>query len=217
MSTVFTGFSADMVCTATLHRCLQMSAVQLATEIRERRIASVQLCQLHIDQIRRVNGALNAVVKVCIGVSTNIQQHSCFNVRVFRLAQDRFAEALLEAEAVDEALNLHQNIRTNADFAASTGVVSQRRRTRPRSRSRPRAQTSGTITTTQYSADDSLPEFFGVPCTIKECFAVTGMPQVYKYGCSICISKKLGYDIDAWAPFYTSGRVNRLLGAEKNA
>ena len=65
MSTVFTGFSADMVCTATLHRCLQLSAVQLSTEIRERRITSVELCQLHIDQIRRVNGALNAVVKVC--------------------------------------------------------------------------------------------------------------------------------------------------------
>jgi fatty acid amide hydrolase 2 len=69
----------------------------------------VEVVQLHINRIREVNGALNAVVR------------------------DRFDEALLEARRADE--RLHRE------------------------------------------GPDGLPPLHGVPCTIKECFQLTGMPN----------------------------------------
>jgi hypothetical protein len=74
-------------------------------------VTSEHLVKIHVERIKVVNPAINAVVK------------------------DRFAEALREAKEKD-------------DYIASAG------------------------------ADvGSLPPFFGVPCTIKECFAVAGMPN----------------------------------------
>lgn len=86
---------------------LRMSASGLARAIRSGRITSRFVTETHIAHIRRVNPALNAVVR------------------------ERFAEALREAD--------------EADARVKRG--------------------------------DDLPPLHGVPCTIKEAFALTGMPN----------------------------------------
>lgn len=86
---------------------LTLSATDLARRIRQRDLTSVQAVQAHVDRIRAVNGALNAMVA------------------------ERFDAALEEAREADAL------------------------------------QAKGT----------DLPPLHGVPCSIKECFAVTGMPQ----------------------------------------
>ena len=88
---------------------LSASATELAHWIRTGRVTSRAVVERHIDHIRRVNPALNAVV------------------------EERFDDALEEAERADEAV-----------------------------------RTSG---------PEDLPPFHGVPCTIKEVFAVPGMRQ----------------------------------------
>jgi fatty acid amide hydrolase 2 len=88
---------------------LLQSATRLAEAIRRREVSAVDVVQVHIERIREVNPALNAVVR------------------------DRFDEALAEARAADE-----------------------RARTVP---------------------PEELPPFHGVPCTIKESFALAGMPN----------------------------------------
>ncbi|MHB8879010.1 MAG: amidase, partial [Myxococcaceae bacterium] len=88
---------------------LACSAVELARRIRQGEVTSRRVCEAHIEQIQRVNPAINAVVA------------------------ERFEAALAEADAADAAV-----------------------------RAGPR---------------DSLPPFHGVPCTIKEAFAVRGMPN----------------------------------------
>ncbi len=86
-----------------------MSGVRLARMIREREVSSCEVVEAHIEQIRRVNPALNAVVR------------------------DRFDAARQEARSADERV--------------------------------------------RSSAPGELPPFHGVPCTIKECFALEGMPN----------------------------------------
>ena len=86
---------------------LLRSGVELARLIREQKVTSREVVEVHIDRISRVNGALNAVVK------------------------DRFAEAREEANRADDAVR----------------------------------------------AGQPLGAFHGVPCTIKESFALTGMPN----------------------------------------
>lgn len=88
----------------------RVSATVLAERVRTRAVSSQELVEAHIEAVRRVNPALNAMVA------------------------DRFDAARAEARAADERL------RTVDD---------------PR----------------------SLPPFHGVPCTIKESFALTGMPN----------------------------------------
>ena len=86
-----------------------LSGTRLARLIRERRVGSREVVEAHIERIRRVNPALNAVVA------------------------ERFDEARAEAVRADERVR------------AEPGEL--------------------------------LPPFHGVPCSIKECFALTGMPQ----------------------------------------
>ncbi|MDB5220625.1 MAG: Glutamyl-tRNA(Gln) amidotransferase subunit, partial [Myxococcaceae bacterium] len=88
---------------------LSASGVALARAIRDRLITSRAVVQAHVDRARRVNPALNAIVR------------------------DRYEEALREATIADEKTSsLHR---------------------------------------------DDLPVLHGVPCTIKEAFAVEGMPN----------------------------------------
>ncbi len=87
---------------------LQLSAIELARRIREGTNSSVEVVSVHIEQLERVNGKLNAVVA------------------------SRFDAALAEAKVADT------RVRTNPDF---------------------------------------LGPLHGVPCTIKECFAVQDMPN----------------------------------------
>lgn len=85
------------------------SASKLAELIRKKETSSLEVVNQHIEQIKRVNPVLNAVVK------------------------ERFEEAIIEAKQADEKIK-------------NTPV-------------------------------DKLPAFHGVPCTIKECFALKGMPN----------------------------------------
>ncbi|MBN2494398.1 MAG: amidase [Deltaproteobacteria bacterium] len=87
---------------------LTVSGSELARRIRRGELSSSQAVDVHIEQVRRVNPALNALVR------------------------DRFSHARAEARAAD------------AHLAESR---------------------------------EDLPPFFGVPCSIKESFALTGMPQ----------------------------------------
>lgn len=86
---------------------LTESATSLARRIRSRELTSRQVVEAHVEQARRANPALNAVVA------------------------ERFEAALAEADAADAAL------RSGAEVGP----------------------------------------FHGVPCTIKETFALTGMPN----------------------------------------
>lgn len=88
---------------------LRTSATELARMIRTGKVSSTTVVKAYIDQIRRVNKALNAMVF------------------------DRFAEALHEAEVADA-------------LAASDSKMER-------------------------------PPFYGVPCTVKEAFAVSGCPN----------------------------------------
>ncbi|MCP4867342.1 MAG: amidase [Proteobacteria bacterium] len=88
---------------------LTASAIELARRIRDGEASSVDIVEAHIEQIQRVNGALNAVV------------------------QPRFDVARAEAATADREL-------------AEAGP-------------------------------EELPPLHGVPCTIKECFALEGMKQ----------------------------------------
>lgn len=87
---------------------LTASAIELAARLRAREISSEELVELHIERVRAVNPALNAMV------------------------QDRFDEARAEARAADARLR---------------------------------------------GGEADLPPLLGVPCTIKECFALHGMPN----------------------------------------
>jgi fatty acid amide hydrolase 2 len=88
---------------------LLQSATELARRIRAREVTSREVVDVHIAQVRAVNGTLNAVVR------------------------DRFEAARGEARLADE--------RTLREDPAA------------------------------------LPPLHGVPCSVKECFAVEGMPQ----------------------------------------
>lgn len=88
---------------------LSASGVALARAIRDRRITSLAVVQAHVDRARRVNPALNAIVR------------------------DRYEAALREAAVADE----------------KTSSVHR----------------------------DDLPVLHGVPCTIKEAYALEGMPN----------------------------------------
>lgn len=88
---------------------LRSSATALACAVREGRVSSRALVDLHISRVEEVNPRINAVVAT------------------------RFQEARAEADAWDARVR--------------RGV------------------------------DELLPPFAGVPCTIKECFGVEGMPQ----------------------------------------
>jgi fatty acid amide hydrolase 2 len=90
-------------------RMLKLSGTELARLIRERSVTSAEVVEAHIDQIERVNPALNAVVAT------------------------RFDEARGEAARADLL--------------------------------------------TRSVAPDQLPPLHGVPCTIKESFALAGMPN----------------------------------------
>lgn len=92
-----------------MKRLLTYSATKIAELIRKKEVSATDVVNIHIEQIKRVNPILNAVVK------------------------DRFEEAKNDARKVDEII--------------------------------------------QSGSKDSLPPLFGVPCTIKECFAFQGMPQ----------------------------------------
>ncbi|MBK8256416.1 MAG: amidase [Polyangiaceae bacterium] len=86
---------------------LKLSGLSLAKKIRRKEVSSRTVVEAHIGHIQKVNPVLNAMV------------------------QDRFEEALAEADAADRAL----------------------------------------------VKGDALPPFHGVPCSIKEAFAVRGMPN----------------------------------------
>ena len=88
---------------------LTLSGTALATMIRERQVASVEVVEAHARRVREVNPRLNAMVA------------------------DRFDVARDEARAAD--------LRVAREDCAT------------------------------------LPPFHGVPCTVKECFALTGMPN----------------------------------------
>jgi len=88
---------------------LTLSGSTIAGMIRDKKVSSREAVAVHIEQVRKVNPALNAVVR------------------------DRFEEALLDADRADAMLE-----------AAAPG---------------------------------SLPPFHGVPCSIKECFSLQGMPN----------------------------------------
>jgi len=95
--------------TASSESALHVSATELARRIASREVSSREVVAAHIEQAKRVNPTLNAVVA------------------------DRYAEALREADAADAAL-----------------VKNDARRLGP---------------------------LHGVPFTVKECFALGGMPQ----------------------------------------
>lgn len=91
-------------------RWLTSSAGAMARALRAGQVSSVELVEIHIERIEKVNPVLNAVVA------------------------ERYAEARAEAREADARLS-----------AVKEG--------------------------------EELPPLLGVPCSIKECFALTGMPQ----------------------------------------
>ncbi len=112
---------------------LLASATEMAAAIAAREVTSADVVEAHIEQVRRVNPSINAVV------------------------QDRFEVARAEARAADEAV--------------AAGAP-------------------------------DLPPLHGVPCTIKECFALDGMKQ-----CAGLASKA------ARVPDEEAPTVERLRGA----
>lgn len=88
---------------------LTCSGTKLAELVRKKEVSSFEIVKIHIEQIKKVNPILNAMVK------------------------DRFEEALNEAKEADEK--------------------------------------------TKKLSPEELPPFHGVPCSIKECFALKGMPN----------------------------------------
>lgn len=92
-----------------MNSLLTSSATRLASLIRNREVSSAEVVEAHIQQIRKVNPVINAVV--------------C----------DRFDQARQEAAAADNRVKSSQR--------------------------------------------EELPPFLGVPITIKEAFALTGMPN----------------------------------------
>lgn len=93
---------------------LRASATELARSIRFREVTSRTVVKAHIERIRRVNPAINAVV------------------------EDRFTDALEESDKADELIRASE---------------------------------------TDREGTQRLPPFHGVPCTIKEVFAIPGMRQ----------------------------------------
>ena len=92
-----------------MKKLLTLSGTRLAQMIRTGEVSSLDVVNLHIDHIRKVNPSINAVVK------------------------ERFDAAREEAKEADRRI--------------------------------------------KNSAPESLPLFLGVPCTIKESFMLTGMPN----------------------------------------
>ncbi len=92
-----------------MEEVLTLSGTRLARMIRKQEITSLEVVQLHIDHITKVNPAINALVR------------------------DRFDAARKEARAADRRI--------------------------------------------KQDDPESLPPFLGVPCTIKESFMLTGMPN----------------------------------------
>ncbi len=88
---------------------LQLSATQLAAQIRSKQVSSREVVQAHVDHARKHNPQLNAIVA------------------------ERYEQALAEADAADRLL-------------AEVGAA-------------------------------GVPQFHGVPCTIKESIQVEGMPH----------------------------------------
>ena len=116
-----------------MHPLLYQSGTKLAQHIRERKITSREVVQVHIDHARTVNPGLNAIVA------------------------DRYEQALREADLADEQV--------------------------------------GDLPT------DELPPLHGVPCTIKECFRLTGMPNTSG------LKSRIGTVVDSDAA--TVGRLRR--------
>lgn len=92
-----------------MENLLTYSASKIAELIRKKEVSSSEVVSMHIEQIRRVNPVLNAVVR------------------------ERFEQAITEARDADKII--------------------------------------------KNTPPDKLPPFLGVPCTIKECFALKGMPN----------------------------------------
>ncbi len=92
-----------------MEELLTLSGSRLAEMIRNKEISSREVVDLHIDHIKRINPAINAVVR------------------------DRFDAARSEAKAADRRV--------------------------------------------RQDPPETLPPFLGVPCTIKEAFMLTGMPN----------------------------------------
>lgn len=90
------------------YNLLKLSGIKLANLIRNRELTSYEVVETHIEQIKKVNPELNAVVK------------------------ERFEDARGEAKLADKTI---------------------------------------------LDKHDDLPEYFGVPCTLKENFAFKGFPQ----------------------------------------
>jgi fatty acid amide hydrolase 2 len=116
-----------------MHPLLYQSGTKLAQHIRQRKITSREVVQVHIDHARTVNPGLNAIVA------------------------DRYEQALREADLADEQVG---------DLPA-----------------------------------DELPPLHGVPCTIKECFRLTGMPNTSG------LKSRIGTVVDSDAA--TVGRLRR--------
>jgi fatty acid amide hydrolase 2 len=113
--------------------------MQLAARIRSGELTAHRVVAAHIEEVRRVNPALNAVVA------------------------ERFEAALAEAEAADRQIG---EWRSRRDRARNPHGHGDRRSAGQRT-------DGGSV-----AADPAAPPpLLGVPCTIKESFALTGMPN----------------------------------------
>lgn len=108
------------------HPCLNEPAIVIAEKIARGQYTSVDVTKAFIEQIKRVNGPMNAV------------------------CHTRFEEALVEARAADAAVQAH-NAHLWFDAIKSRGLG--------------------------WDPRGPLPPFLGVPCSMKECFALEGMPN----------------------------------------
>jgi fatty acid amide hydrolase 2 len=92
-------------------------------------------------------------------VEAHIERARRLNPALKAIAADRFEAALAEAEAADARIQAWR-----ADAAVSHGDARAAGATHGSGEARP-------------SGEEALPPFLGVPCTIKESFAVEGMPN----------------------------------------
>lgn len=124
----------EITTTDDINPILLESATQQAKRIKEGSITSLELVQMHINQIKRVNPLLVLTSSLHLDLISLIQN---------AMVQDRFEEALKEAQRADELLRGFSSSQLSLTCAAERGP-------------------------------SGVPPFHGVPCSIKEAFAVRG-------------------------------------------
>jgi fatty acid amide hydrolase 2 len=130
---------------------IERSATDLARAIREGELTSREVVEAHVTHARWLNPDLKAI------------------------AADRFDEALAEADAADGRIREWRETAAATVSGRSESAFGGAQAASGRSESA--LGGAEAASGRAYSDPADLPPFLGVPCTIKESFAVAGMPN----------------------------------------